>query len=50
MFIEQGVVVIKPTTDGLLKIVETAIRGGQILLLEDVGESLEPLLEPLLLK
>jgi dynein heavy chain len=34
----------------MLKSVENAVRSGTPLLIEDVGESLEPLLEPLFLK
>lgn len=50
LYADAGIKVIKLTQDGLLKNIENAVRSGTPLLIEDVGDALEPLLEPLLLK
>ncbi|KAI9002652.1 dynein heavy chain and region D6 of dynein motor-domain-containing protein [Gaertneriomyces semiglobifer] len=42
--------VMKPTEPKFLRSLENAIRTGQSVLLEDVGEHLDPALEPILLK
>jgi dynein heavy chain len=47
---EEGIKVIKLSSEGLLKNVENAVRQGIPLLIEDVGEQLDNVLEPLLLK
>lgn len=45
-----GLKVIKPTTPNYLRTVESCIRNGVPLVLEDAGESVDPALEPVLLK
>eukprot|EP01105_Mastigella_eilhardi_P018534 TRINITY_DN42_c0_g2_i2.p1 TRINITY_DN42_c0_g2~~TRINITY_DN42_c0_g2_i2.p1 ORF type:complete len:4316 (+),score=1161.39 TRINITY_DN42_c0_g2_i2:1869-12950(+) len=42
--------VIKPNQDDFLRTLENAIRFGQSVLLENVGESLDPVLDPILMK
>ncbi|KAJ3052746.1 Dynein heavy chain 6, axonemal [Rhizophlyctis rosea] len=46
----QDLKVVKLTEAKFLRSLENAVRTGQPVLLEDVGESLDPALEPLLLK
>ncbi|KAJ1563200.1 Dynein heavy chain 6, axonemal [Cladochytrium tenue] len=46
----QNLRVIKLTDGKFLRSLENAIRAGQAVLIEDVGETLDPALEPLLLK
>eukprot|EP01116_Phalansterium_solitarium_P017128 TRINITY_DN413_c0_g1_i5.p1 TRINITY_DN413_c0_g1~~TRINITY_DN413_c0_g1_i5.p1 ORF type:complete len:4163 (-),score=2181.62 TRINITY_DN413_c0_g1_i5:539-13027(-) len=47
---DNGLDVIKLTTPGFTRTLENAIRFGKPVLLENVGEELEPVLEPVLLK
>lgn len=47
---ENALKVIKMTDGHFLRILENCIRIGMPLLLEDVGETLDPALEPILLK
>ncbi|PRP75973.1 hypothetical protein PROFUN_01689 [Planoprotostelium fungivorum] len=47
---DNGLDVIKLTQPGFLRTLENAIRFGKPVLLENVGEELEPILEPILLK
>ena len=46
----NGLKVIKLTDGNFLRTLENCIRIGMPVLLEDVGESLDPALEPILLK
>jgi dynein heavy chain len=46
----RGLKVVHPTDPTYMRTIENAIRVGAPVLLEDVGEELDPLLEPLLLK
>lgn len=46
----NGLKVIKLTTTNFLRSLENAIRLGLPVLIEDLGESLDPALEPILLK
>lgn len=45
---QNGIHIVKATDSSMLRILETCIRGGFPMLLEDVGESLDPALEPVL--
>uniref|UniRef100_A0A0R3WKD5 Dynein heavy chain 7, axonemal n=1 Tax=Hydatigena taeniaeformis TaxID=6205 RepID=A0A0R3WKD5_HYDTA len=47
---ENGIRVVKPTDSNMLRVLESCIRVGCPMLLEDVGESLDPALEPILLR
>lgn len=47
---ENGIRVVKPTDSTMLRVLESCIRVGCPMLLEDVGESLDPALEPILLR
>lgn len=47
---DNGLKVAKPTAPNLLRIMESCVRLGWPLLLEDVGEELDAALTPLLLK
>lgn len=47
---ENALKVIKMTDGHFLRILENCVRIGMPLLLEDVGETLDPALEPILLK
>uniref|UniRef100_A0A5K3EMK9 Dynein_AAA_lid domain-containing protein n=1 Tax=Mesocestoides corti TaxID=53468 RepID=A0A5K3EMK9_MESCO len=47
---ENGIRVVKATDGQMLRILENAIRTGCPVLMEDVGETLDPALEPILLK
>ncbi|KAH9281795.1 Dynein heavy chain 6, axonemal [Echinococcus granulosus] len=47
---ENGIRVVKPTDLTILRVLESCIRAGCPMLLEDVGESLDPALEPILLR
>ena len=47
---EEGMAVVKLTDKGFLSTFENAVRFGKWVLLEDVGEELDPALEPLLLQ
>ncbi len=46
----NGLKVVKPTSGGFMRTLEGCIRIGIPVLLEDVGEALDPALEPVLLK
>lgn len=48
--IENGIRIVKATDNTMLRILESCIRVGCPMLLEDVGEALDPSLEPILLK
>ena len=48
MYNSSGLKVIRMAADGLLKTLEACLRMGSPLLLEDVGEAIEPALEPIL--
>ena len=45
-----GLKLVKLSQPGFLSLIEGAVRLGQPVLIEDVGESIDPALEPLLLK
>jgi hypothetical protein len=47
---ENALKIIKMTDGHFLRILENCVRIGMPLLLEDVGETLDPALEPILLK
>lgn len=47
---EAGLQVIKPTEPALLRVLESCVRLGWPLLMEDVAEELDAALTPLLLK
>ncbi len=47
---ENSLKIIKMTDGHFLRILENCVRIGMPLLLEDVGETLDPALEPILLK
>ena len=49
-FEESGLRVLQMSDPGLLRALEHGIRAGSAVLIEDVGETLEPALEPLLLR
>jgi len=46
----DGLMLMKPSTPNPLRIVEAALRNGKPLILEDAGETLDPALEPVLLR
>ncbi|GBF98747.1 dynein heavy chain axonemal [Raphidocelis subcapitata] len=47
---DAGLEVVKPSAKDFLRSLENGVRFGRPVLLEDVGESLDPALEPLLLR
>lgn len=47
---ENGIKVVKATDSSILRVLESCIRAGCPMLLEDVGEILDPTLEPVLLR
>ena len=47
---KNGLRAVKQTDPNLARYVEAAVRNGQPVLIEDVGETLEPVLEPVLTK
>jgi len=47
---DNGLVVTKLSNDKFLKMIESAIRLGQPVLLENIDETLDPSLEPILSK
>lgn len=47
---ENGIRVVKATDSKMLRVLESCIRSGCPMLLEDAGESLDPALEPVLLR
>lgn len=47
---QNGLVVIKQSDKNFLRTLENCIRVGKPVLLEDIGETIEPSLEPLLAK
>ena len=48
--LKNGLKVVKMSDNSLLRTMENCIRAGMPVLLEDVGETLDPALEPILLK
>ncbi|KAM3182197.1 hypothetical protein ACTXT7_012865 [Hymenolepis weldensis] len=46
----NGIKVVKASDSSMLRILESCIRAGCPMLLEDVGESLDPALEPILIR
>eukprot|EP00003_Mantamonas_plastica_P025987 TRINITY_DN5190_c0_g1_i1.p1 TRINITY_DN5190_c0_g1~~TRINITY_DN5190_c0_g1_i1.p1 ORF type:complete len:1587 (-),score=644.35 TRINITY_DN5190_c0_g1_i1:21-4370(-) len=44
----DNLTVLKPTDDNILRTLESCVRNGKPVLLEDVGQELDPALEPLL--
>ncbi|BHF62268.1 Dynein heavy chain 6, axonemal [Sparganum proliferum] len=48
--VENGLKIVKSTDTNMLRVLESCIRVGSPMLLEDVGESLDPSLEPVLLR
>lgn len=46
----NGLKLVKLSQPNFLRLIEAAVRLGQPVLIEDVGESIDPALEPLLLK
>jgi hypothetical protein len=47
---DAGLVVVRAGAPNMLRLIESAVQVGQPVLLEGVGEALDPLLEPLLLR
>eukprot|EP00727_Mastigamoeba_balamuthi_P003136 m51a1_g1282 putative dynein heavy chain axonemal (4140) ;mRNA; f:131088-144324 len=47
---EKGLKVVRPTDPNYMRAIENAIRLGSPILLEEVGEDIDPLLEPVLMK
>ncbi|VDM03485.1 unnamed protein product [Schistocephalus solidus] len=48
--VDNGLKIVKSTDTNMLRVLESCIRVGSPMLLEDVGESLDPSLEPVLLR